>query len=72
MESLVYLSYTTALQDASLAGGSRTSNTAGPEALVADCPPLFALETPPLFALESRLIACWERPPAAVRLGVPV
>jgi hypothetical protein len=57
--SLVYLSYTTALQDARLVGVSRTSNAAGTEALVADCPPLFALESPPLLVLGSCLTTCW-------------
>ena len=61
--TLVYLSYTTALRDTFLAGGSRTSNTVGPEVLAADCPPLFALDPPPLFALESRPIACRVSPP---------
>ena len=49
-----------------LAGGSRPSNAASPEALAADClllftldpPPLFALESPPLIALGCRPIAC--------------
>ena len=44
------------MRDVFLAGGSRTSNTAGPEVLTADCLPLFAL--------EPRLIACWESTPS--------
>ena len=53
MASLVYLSlYTTLRRVALLAGGLLSSNAAGAEAVVADCPPLFALDPPPLFALE--------------------
>ena len=74
----------TGLRVALLAGGSLSSNAAGTEAVVADCPPLLALDSPPLIALESRPTAYWvstaldsppllalESPPIACRVSEP-